>query len=68
MARVVVTETAMRELDSLTATRNLPDPTRGRIRALLTPVIASALRSSASRWGDAGRDLKHMNSAIAQAG
>lgn len=28
----------MRELDSLIGTRNLPDSTRGRIRAVLTPL------------------------------
>lgn len=52
MARVVVTETAMRELDSLIATRNLPDSTRGRIRALLTPLGMFPLlgRELVGRW------------------
>lgn len=43
MARVVVTETAKRDLDSLIATRGLPASTGDRLRALLTPLATFPL-------------------------
>lgn len=52
MARVVVTETATRELDALIATRNLPASTRDRIRGHLTPLHTYPLlgRELVGRW------------------
>lgn len=52
MARVVVTETAKRDLDSLIATRGLPASTRDRVRALLTPLATFPLlgRELEGRW------------------
>ena len=43
MARVVVTETAKRDLDSLITTRGLPASTPDRVRALLTPLATRHL-------------------------
>ena len=52
MARVVVTETAIRELDALIATRNLPASTRDRIRGQLSPLGTFPLlgRELLGRW------------------
>lgn len=52
MARVVVTETAIRELDTLIATRYLPASTRDRIRGQLAPLGTFPLlgRELVGRW------------------
>jgi hypothetical protein len=52
VARVVVTATALAELDSLIASRSLPDSTRARVRGLLAQLGVFPLlgRQLVGRW------------------
>ena len=52
MARVVVTETAQRDLQQLIDSRHLPDTTRDRVRAILAPLSRFPLLGKAldGRW------------------
>ena len=52
MTRVVVAETARRDLDSLIASRSLPGSTRDRVRVLLAPLATFPLlgRELVDRW------------------
>ncbi len=52
MARVVVSQTARRDLEALISSRNLPATTRDRVRAALAPLAAFPQlgRGLVGRW------------------